>query len=297
MRLKAWTIAVLMLSLTGCEALSWCASCGSRHAHNASSLVQFLYPRGDAPHDTGVPQLNLPLRVGLAFLPPQGEVSAVTLDAPHQEFLLEKVRQRFLSRHFIADIVIIPDYYLKQGQGFQGLEGVQRLYHVDLMALVSYDQVSHQNDNGLSLTYLTVVGAYIFNGTRDEVATLVDLAVVDPKTRSLVLRAGGVDSRHSNSTLIEQGTRLHKDEIAGFNEATLQMIDHFDAALTKFENDVKEGHANVQVARNSASKPSNGGGGGRFDLIALLALGVLLPWRYVSLTAARSKAVREFPGA
>jgi rhombotail lipoprotein len=61
------------------------------------------------------------------------------------------------------------------------------------MALVSYDQVAHEDDNNWSLGYLTIVGAYVLKGTRHDVSTLVDLAVVDPATRSLVLRGGSLD--------------------------------------------------------------------------------------------------------
>ena len=62
----------------------------------------------------------------------------------------------------------------------------QRLYGVDLMALVSYDQVAHEDDNNWSLGYVTIVGAYFLKGTRHDISTLVDLAVVDPATHSLV---------------------------------------------------------------------------------------------------------------
>jgi len=55
--------------------------------------------------------------------------------------------------------------------------------------LVSYDQVTRRDDNNWSLTYLTIVGAFVIPATDHDVATMVDLAVVDPASRSLVLRA------------------------------------------------------------------------------------------------------------
>jgi rhombotail lipoprotein len=57
------------------------------------------------------------------------------------------------------------------------------------MALVSYDQVTYTEDNKWPVGYLTIVGAYIVKGMINDTTTLVDLAVVDPKTRSLLLRA------------------------------------------------------------------------------------------------------------
>ena len=55
---------------------------------------------------------------------------------------------------------------------------MQRLYAVDLMALVSYDQVTHGDTNEWSLGYLTIVGMYVLKGNRYDVSTVVDLAVV-----------------------------------------------------------------------------------------------------------------------
>ena len=63
------------------------------------------------------------------------------LDAAHKEILLRDIPQRFISRKFVAEIVMIPDYYLKGKSGFEGLAGVQRLYGVDLMAEV--DPTTH----------------------------------------------------------------------------------------------------------------------------------------------------------
>src|SRR3984957_4776586 len=249
----------VILGLSGCANLACFSSC-QRHAQNSTSLVEFLYPDGAMPPPQDVqPQLHLPLRVGLAFLPSNGDTQ-IGPDAAQEEALLQEIRKRFVSRKFIAEIVVIPDYYLQGRRGFEGLQGVQRLYGIDLMALVSYDQVAHEDDNHWSLGYITIVGAYVLKGTRHDVSTLVDLAVVDPATRSLVLRAGGFDTRHGTVALINENRRLRETATEGFNVATQQMIDHFDSALTSFESDVREGKANVKVVSNHG-KPSYGGGG------------------------------------
>ena len=88
------------------------------------------------------------------------------MEAPVEE-LLERIRQRFASRKFVSEITIIPDYYLASGKGMSGLEGVERLYNVDVMALVSYDQVGVSSEMKYrSLTYLTIIGAFIVCRTR-----------------------------------------------------------------------------------------------------------------------------------
>jgi rhombotail lipoprotein len=261
--------------------LALCAAAGctfvghSTQSRNSSSLVAFLYPNGSAPPpQNAVPELHVPLRVGLAFLPTQGAFGDVSLDAAHKEELLERIRKQFSDRKFVGEIVIIPDYYLASSRGFEGLQGVQRLYNVDLMALVSYDQVTYADDNKWSLGYLTIVGAYMVKGNTNDTTTLVDLAVVDPKTRSLVLRAGGTDTHHQNSTLIDSQRDIRLASTASFDAATDQMITHFDGALTAFQSEVHEGRANVRVVARSSS--SGGGGGGTIAGVDLALWAALL---------------------
>jgi rhombotail lipoprotein len=271
MRIYTWFGLAAILGLSGCADLACFTNC-QRHAQNSTSLVEFLYPNGSAPPaEDSQPQLHLPLRVGLAFLPSNGDAQ-IGPDAAQKEALMQEIRKRFVSRKFIAEIVVIPDYYLRGKRGFEGLEGVQRLYGVDLMALVSYDQIAHEDDNRWSLGYMTIVGAYVLKGTRHDVSTLVDLAVVDPKTHSLVLRAGGFDTRHGTVTLIDENRRLRETATDAFTAATQQMIDHFDTALTAFESDVREGKANVKVVSNHG-KPTSGGGA--LDWLALLYLALI----------------------
>ena len=263
--------------LSGCAVLGahpWCApNCQSQH-QSSSSLVSFLYPNGRAlPSQNAIPELRLPLRVGLAFLPSAN--GATQLDAAHKAELLDRIRAHFADRKFVSDIVIVPDYYLAANSGYTGLEALQRLYAVDVMALVSYDQVTHQDDNGLSLGYLTIVGAFVLPGNSHEVATLVDLAVVDPVSRSLVLRAGGVDRQHGNSTFIDKQRVSQVAAAKGFDTATAQMIGHFDTALSDFEASVRAGKANVRVVSRNASAGSaggEGGGGGDMGMLGLCAL-------------------------
>lgn len=277
----------LTLSLSGCQAM-WCGSrCGSEN-RASTSLVGFLYPSGHRPPTENViPQLNLPVRVGLAFLPTPPGMDAAGLEAARREALLERIRQRFASRKFVREIVIVPDYYLRgngpqalagppglyAAGGFDSLAGVQRLYGLDVIALVSYDQVTYRDDNTWSLGYMTIVGAYLLKGTRHDVATLMDLAVVDPQSRSILLRAGGTDERHGRTTLVAQSLESRQSQTDGFSEATDALIGNFDAALTQFEADVKSGKANVRVANRSGTR---GGGAGAFGITSLLLLGLTL---------------------
>jgi hypothetical protein len=268
--------------------------------------VGFLYPNGNEwPQRDTIPELRLPLRVGLAFLPSQG-APVEGLEAARREELLERIRAHFADRRFVSRIDIVPDYYLTGASGytrpasvsgfgtpagisglvgltgvsgFAGLAAVQRLYNVDVMALVSYDQVTYRDENNWSLGYLTIVGAYVLKGNRHDVTTLVDLAVVDPVSRSIVLRAGGTDTRHGTTTYIKASAEAREAHAEGFSAATDQLIGNFDTALTRFESDVRAGKANVRVTSKSGrplSGGGGGGGGGALDWATLLGLAAIV---------------------
>ncbi|UCC14674.1 MAG: rhombotarget lipoprotein, partial [Gammaproteobacteria bacterium] len=62
---------LLVVLANGC---SWLFTDTDSRTGVSSSLVDYLYPRGEIPPppDDTVPQLNLPVRVGLAFVPGSG---------------------------------------------------------------------------------------------------------------------------------------------------------------------------------------------------------------------------------
>jgi rhombotail lipoprotein len=269
----ASVIALVSVALVGCEAFDPLY----RTTHqSSSSLVAFLYPNGaEPPRENTIPQLHVPLRVGLAMLPAKSGPAGPAPDAALRQLLLERVRAHFSDRRFVSEITIIPDYYLGAEKGFAGLEALQRLYDLDVVALVSYDQVTHQDENSWSLGYITIVGAYVLKGNRYEVSTLVDLAVVDPLTHSLILRAGGVDTGHGNTTLIGLSADARASAAAGYRGAADEMIQHLDGALADFEQQVRSGHARVAVVAKN-------GGGGAFTwpwLLALVPLVLRRAWR------------------
>ena len=96
-------------------------------------------------------------------------------------------------------------------------------------------------------------------------------------TQSLILRAGGTDSRNRNTTLIDQDREARESSAASFATATTQMVDNFDVALTKFEADVRAGKANIRVAKREGG--GRAGGGGSFGPLALGGLLILLAAR------------------
>lgn len=260
--------AMLATGLTACSTLTGLGCVGGcapqrSHSDGSSSLVEFLYPKGEAPPaQNAMPQLELPLRVGLAFLPARKGGTGLDPDPAQREQLLQSIAARFKERRFISNVVIIPDYYLQPGEA--SLESLQRLYQVDVLALVSYDQIGYESDLNKSWTYLTIIGAFVVNGTRNEASTLMDLAVVDPKSRALLLRAGGTDLRTRDTNWVDSGADQRLQARAGYTAATAHLIDNFDVALKQFELDVQQKKAPVEVSWK--------GGGGALSGAWLAAL-------------------------
>lgn len=233
----------------------------------SSSVVEFLYPKGEVPPpaDGVVPTLNIPLRAGIAFVPSRSG-SPEVLTEPVKAELLERVRQAFLKEPFIGAIEVIPDSYLRGGRGFETLDQVGRLYNLDVMALVSYDQVAISEDRTSSLLYWTIVGAYFVEGTRNEVQTFVDTAVFDLPTRKLLLRAPGSDRIVRSDTLVESAQKLREAQQASYGRAVDAMIGNLRTELTAFEARIRNEGA-AKLARRDGS-----GGGGAIGPGALLVL-------------------------
>ncbi len=280
--LKLVVVALVVLLLTSCSSL-WNIGDETRSGVS-SSLVDYLYPSGEVPPNLqeSIPFLELPLRVGIAFVPSQNARSAIS-EATKTE-LLEKVKAEFVNRAFIEHIEVIPDTYLRSSKGINGMQQVARLYGVDVMALVSYDQVAVSEDNPTSFLYWTIVGSYVIKATSNEVQTFVDTAVFDVQTARLLFRAPGLDKMSDRSTLIESGEVIRKTRDASFTAAMSSMTQNLAAELDQFRERVKQDPSVADVKWKSGS-----GGGGAFGWLLCLGLLVIattrIPFRVVPTNA------------
>lgn len=259
-------IAWVALLLTGCSTM-WDWSGGARSGAS-SSLVDYLYPDGQKPPDVEqtIPYLELPLRVGIGFVPGQSGYGTISEATKMQ--LLEKVKAEFIDREYISHIEVIPDTYLRSSSGVIGMQQVARLYDVDVMALVSYDQVAVSEENPTGLLYWTIVGAYLIKATSNEVQTFVDTAVFDVDTARLLFRAPGAHTMSDRSTLVEAGEVVRKAKDESISVAMEEMTGNLAVELDRFQARVKEdpGVANTQW------KPGYGGGALGWLTLVLLAL-------------------------
>ncbi|MGH8263987.1 MAG: rhombotarget lipoprotein [Steroidobacterales bacterium] len=271
MRSICTRLGICMLAtggLAGCAGLGGLCflDCGASRA-GTTPLVSYLYPDGSVPASDSTPVLKVPLTVGLAFLPEQP--GATGIGASDKDAILSRLRERFRTLDYVRDIVVIPDYYLPRSKGYEGLAQLARLQNLDVIALVSYDQVAKRDENKRSLAYLTIVGAYLVRGSHSETSTLLDLAVVEPSSRSLLLRAGGTSFSSGSSTAVEQGEELRQQSRHGLDLATDELVAHLDRELTLFSERVRAGSGPVKVVRRGQE---GAGGGGAITWTWLLLL-------------------------
>ncbi len=233
----------------------------------SSSLVDFLYPDNEVPtiEQDQTPHLKLPLRVGLAFVPAKYS-NRETLPENKKTQLLEQVKSEFSHLQYVSEITVIPEAYMRSRKGFDGLEQLSRLYSLDVIALVSFDQMAISSGRKSSLLYWTIVGSYVVKGSENSVNTFVDTAVIDMKTRKLLLRAPGVSELAKNSTLVELDKVSREVKEEGFTLAMADMSQNLTQELQAFEERIKQDKS-VQVSYRQGY-----GGGGSVSLAALLAL-------------------------
>ncbi len=269
--------AVLAFALTGCVGL-W----GHRRHHEASSVVQFLYPGKDLPFiQPQIPTLRLPLRVGVAFIPagaPSGRggfrYAPTGFNEQQKTDLLRKVAGQFKALPFVQAIEIIPTTYLRPGGGFDNLDQLRAMLGIDVVALIAYDQTQSSNDTEASLAYWTIVGAYIVEGQRNATHTLMEAVVYDIPSRSLLFRAAGASTIKNHATLVRSDYELQRDSVRSLEEASAQMTASLAQELDLFKVRAKEEPQSIRIEH----KPGYTGAGelgGWFAVPLALLLGAL----------------------
>ncbi len=267
--LRSILVLLLIGILSGCSGL---VSHKSGQQSISSSLSSFLYPNKDSKVEmkSQISVLRLPIKVGLAFLPSQNWRGR-DFDESSKYKLLSKVEKSFGKHQFIDNISIIPSAYLrskdlKGSNGFDVLSQLSRLHDVDVIALVSYDQLTQSHHNNASLLYWTIVGLYVIPGNENTIQTFVDTAVFDIRSRKILMRAPGVSKLKKRSTAIGVDSVMSEKSIQGFDLAFDDMIVNLDAELAHFrERAKKDGDVKIQHRQGYT-------GGGSFGFILLVLL-------------------------
>lgn len=246
-------------------ALQGCAGFGVRN-RQAASVVEYLYPASQPPRPAeSIARLKLPARVGIAFVP-AGRFG-VRVSAAERVAMLERVKASFADRPFISHIEVIPDAYLRAAGGFDNLEQVAHMFQLDVVCLLSYDQVQYAEDTPAAVLYWTIVGAYVIPATKFSTHTMLDAAVFDVQSRRLLFRAPGVSELAGHRALAASSQYSRESLSGGFEQALGRMVPVLHDELDRFKDRVKN-DATVQVEHRPGSRT-----GGSMDL---WGLGLLL---------------------
>lgn len=275
-----FSLVVFISTLNGCAGLT-----RGKKAHKKSSVVEFLYPnKSDVVVKPSVPYLTLPLNVGMAFVPEsRSRYSRRSLSSNVQLKLMDKIAANFRQYKFVKNVEVIPGEYLRHGGGFDNLDQLKTMYGIDVMVLLSYDQIQYTDEGMVSLMYWTIVGAYIFNGEKNDTSTMIDAAVYDINSRKMLFRAPGTSQVKGSSTIVNLSEELRKDSVEGFKLATPNLLKNLATQLERFKIKVKERPEEVKI------KYSRGySGGGYFEswfaglFIILLGIAALYDRKYKS---------------
>jgi rhombotail lipoprotein len=271
--LLTFTSAILLL--TGCDTFQ------HRSQRQATSVVNYLYPN-QAGHieKPAVPVLKLPLSVGVAFVPEdtsgQHHASSAPLTESQRVDLINRVSESFRSLPFVRSIEVFPSAYLTSKGGFANLDQIRSMHGVDLIALLSYDQVQFTDEGLYSLTYWTLVGAYVVRGEHNDTQTMLDAAVFDIASRKLLFRAPGTSKVKNSSTPINQTEQLRKDRLTGFQQASTNMVASLHTQLEAFRVKVKQAPDEIKIVRSPGYTGDGSLGGLELGLVvALVAVGFL----------------------
>ena len=262
MRCLKYSVCVVFL-------LGIVSGCATGRSTYRSSAVDFLYPEGSkfkAGEEERIPQLKLPLKVGVAFAP-GGKENYGGLSEMQKMEVMRQVSKEFDGLELVESIEIIPSTYLQPQGGFANVDQVATMYSLDILALISYDQSQFTDEGVLSLAYWTIVGLYVVSGEKNDTHTMLDTVVYDIPTRTLLFRAPGLSRVEGRATLANVERRLDEDRLTGFLKAAEEMTGNLKLELAAFQERVK-----AEPERYAVSYAEGYTGGGSLDLVVLAAM-------------------------
>ena len=267
----------IRLALAG-AVLAALAACAGGPTHHATSAMSYLYPdRANHVETPTVPVLSLPMRVGIAFVPEEGNQCGPceqhAFPETERAALMARVSDHFRDSAFVKSIEIIPSSYLTPRGSFANLDQLRSMFGVDVIALLSYDQIQFTDEGRSALTYWTVIGAYFVDGEKNDTRTLMDAVVYDIASRRLLFRAPGVSSIKGTSTPVNLTEQLRKDREKGFRLASDQLITNLDVQIGSFREKVKRGPSDYRVVKQPEYRGGAvGGGSAGAVLVALVVI-------------------------
>ena len=232
MRKMGWLLITALLVLGLCSCASMKTDTKQRQV---ASLLAYLFPDSEQiePQSDMVAEIKVPFRIGVAFVPDHNDPE-FRLPETDRLTLAGKVRDAFSKYPFISVIQAVPSMYLESGGGFANLDRIAALLKLDVVALVSFDQVQNAGPTGWSFLYWTGIGAYVISGDQYDILTAVETAVFDIKSRKLLMRASGVSNIKGTATMVGFSERAREARTSGFEEAMAEMIGNLHEEVKLF---------------------------------------------------------------
>lgn len=261
---------LLAAGLTGC----------ATRQHRAASALDYLYPGGQIQAPSDEVALRLPLRVGVAFAPTTSSWDAFS--EPQRREIVRRVSVAFEGLPEVEFVEVIPTGNLTPRGGFENLNQAASMYGMNLVAILSYDQIQFVAQRRSSLLYWTLIGAYVVKGEELETHTLLDTNVFDLGSRAMLFSGSGSSIVRTSSTPVEADTALRATSVQGFEEAADDLIRNLSRSLEAFREHARQGTVRgrgtprVQVHSpevvTASTSGSGGGAWGPLELLAALAL-------------------------
>lgn len=228
-------ISILMAAVAAVT-LGACASMEKdARQRQVASVLEYLF--SDSNHvptsSDAVAELRVPFRIGIAFVPDNANPQFRLPESDRQK-LATKVRDAFVNYPFAKEIIPVSSVYLEPGGGFANLDQVAALLNLDVIALISFDQVQNAGATGSSFLYWTGVGAYMINGDQYDILTAVETSVFDIKSRRLLIRAGGISNLKGTATMVGFSEQAREARTRGFEEAVNEMIGKLHSEVKTF---------------------------------------------------------------
>ncbi len=278
-----------LIAVCAILSLLFVAGCVTKTTRTYSSVVEYLYPgKAEPVEKVSIPVLTLPVKVGVAFVPDVStRHSGKGFFGPHQGpaeiseqekmDLMNQITDNFLKYPFVnKSIELIPSQYLTSGGSFTNLDQIRTMYGIDVIVLLSYDQVQFTDEGFLSLTYWTLVGAYVVKGEKNSTRTMMDAAVYHIPSRKMLFRAPGTSGIKSSATPVNLSERLREDTHKGFQEAATNLVSNLQTQLTLFQERVKTSPQDVRVVHGPQYR--GGGSFGSVPAVLLACIGGYLLW-------------------
>jgi rhombotail lipoprotein len=268
---------VIALPLSGCQ---------SFQEHRHASAIDYLYPSGRVEAPTGEVKLELPLRVGVAFAP-GGKDPGAAFSEPQRREILKRVTEAFREIPEVQFVEVLPTHNLDAKGGFENLQQAAGMYGMNLVALVSYDQIQFGEPRVASILYWTLIGTWFIEGERIETHTLLDANVFEPGSRALLFSGSGSSIVKDGYTPWQSEEKKRASSVLGFEKATQELIENLGFSLNAFREHAKQGTVRgmgtprVQVhdtAVTDSAVTAGAGALGPFEIVIAVALVATASW-------------------